>query len=187
VSGARSKPGRKPGRNPQQARQIQRIERIGTGIRPHRIAAALVALAGLLALGVAYFAQDVMLLVPCELCLWERWPYRVVIALGIIAALLPRKAARAVLGLAALTFLADVGIAFLHVGVEFHWWLSPLPECNGILTPGAPLPMMPARPCDAPVFLIPHLPVSMSAMDFLASLVLFLLLTTYLLRKPKRF
>jgi disulfide bond formation protein DsbB len=182
VSGARSKPGRKP----QQARQIQRIERIGTGVRPHRIVALLVVLAGLVALGIAYFAQDVMLLVPCELCLWERWPYRVVIALGIIAALLPRRAGQAVLGLAALAFLSDVGIAFLHVGVEFHWWLSPLPECNGIITPGAPLPLTPDHPCDAPVYLIPHLPISMSAMDFLASLVLFVLLTTYLVRKPKR-
>ena len=183
MSGSRSK----PGRNPQQARQIQRIERIGTGVRPHRIAALLVVLAGLVALGTAYFAQYVLLLVPCELCLWERWPYRIVIALGIIAALLPRKRGRVVLGLAALAFLADVGIAFFHVGVEFHWWLSPLPECNGILTPGAPLPATPGRPCDAPVYLIPHLPVSMAAMDFLAALVLFLLLTAYLLRKPKRF
>ena len=63
--------------------------------------------------------------------------------------------------------LVGAGIAFLHVGVEFHWWDSPLPECNGMLTPGAPLPMVPDRPCDAPVFLIPGLPVSMSAMDFL--------------------
>lgn len=183
MSGSRSK----PGRSPQQARQIQRIERIGTGVRPHRLAALLVVLAGLVALGTAYFAQYVLLLVPCELCLWERWPYRIVIALGIIAALLPRKPGRVVLGLAALTFLADVGIAFFHVGVEFHWWLSPLPECNGILTPGAPLPTTPARPCDAPVYLIPHLPLSMSAMDFLYALALCVLLTAYLVRKPKRF
>jgi disulfide bond formation protein DsbB len=183
VSGARGK----PGRSPQQARQVHRIERIGTGIPPHRKAGALVALAGLVALGVAYFAQDVILLVPCELCLWERWPYRVAIVLGILAVLLRRKAGRVVLGLAALAFLSDVGIAFLHVGVEFGWWASPLPECNGIITPGAPLPMMPARPCDAPVFLIPHLPISMAAMDFCAALVLFLALVTYLLRKPRKF
>ena len=183
MSGTRSK----PGRSPQQARQIQRIERIGTGIKPHRIAAGLVVLAGLVTLGIAYFAQYVLLLMPCELCLWERWPYRVVIALGIIAALLPRKPGRVVLGLAALTFLSNVGIAFLHVGVEFHWWLSPLPECNGIITPGAPLPLTPGLPCDAPVYLIPHLPVSMSAMDLLNALVLFLVLTAYLMRKPKRY
>ncbi len=183
MSGSRSK----PGRSPQQARQIQRIEKIGTGLRPHRIVALLVVLAGLVTLGIAYFAQDVLQLVPCELCLWERWPYRIVILLGIIAALLPRKAGRVVLGLAALTFLANVGIAFFHVGVEFHWWLSPLPECNGILTPGAPLPATPGRPCDAPVFLIPHLPVSMSAMDMINALVLFVLLTAYLVRKPKRY
>ncbi len=183
MSGSRGK----PGRSPQQARQMQRIERIGTGLAPHRKAGMLVALAGIFALGVAYFAQDVMLLVPCELCLWERWPYRAVIVLGILASLLPRKLGRAVLGLAALAFLADIGIAFLHVGVEFGWWASPLPECNGIIAPGAPLPMVPARPCDAPVFLIPHLPISMAAMDFCAALVLFLALVTYLVRKPRKY
>ena len=54
-------------------------------------------------------------------------------------------------------------------------------------SPPAPLPATPGRPCDAPVFLIPHLPVSMSAMDMINALVLFVLLTAYLVRKPKRY
>jgi disulfide bond formation protein DsbB len=87
----------------------------------------------------------VLLLTPCELCLWERWPYRIVIALGLLATLLPRLPSRILLGLAALTLLGDVGIAGLHVGVEFGWWNSPLPECNGMLIPGAPLPLTPAH------------------------------------------
>jgi disulfide bond formation protein DsbB len=153
----------------------------------HRMTGTLTAIAALAALGVAYFAQYVLLLSPCELCLWERWPYRIVTVLGVLAALLPRRAARVVLALAALVLLGDVGIAGLHVGVEFKWWNSPLPECNGILTPGAALPAIPATPCDSPVFLIPRLPVSMAMMDLCAALVFALVLLAYVMKKPRRF
>jgi disulfide bond formation protein DsbB len=146
-----------------------------------------VLLVALAALGVAYFAQDVLRLMPCELCLWERWPYRIVAVFGLLAAVLPPRVGRPILGLAILTLLAGAGIAFLHVGVEFGWWPSPLPECNGILTPGAPLPATPARPCDEPVFLIPHLPVSMAMMDFIAALAFAFALTAYVSRRQRRF
>jgi disulfide bond formation protein DsbB len=145
----------------------------------------LVAAGGAAALGVAYWAQDFLLLVPCPLCLLERWPYRAVIVLGVLAAL-ARPAARPLLGLAFLALLAAAGLAFLHVGVEFHWWKSPLPECNGILTPGAPLPATPARPCDEPTFLIPGLPISMAAMNFLYAAAFAFLLLAYVVRKPRR-
>ena len=153
----------------------------------HRIAGALAASAALAALGVAYFAQYVLLLAPCELCLWERWPYRIVAVLGLLAAISPRGATRVLLALAVPVLLGGTGIAGLHVGVEFGWWNSPLPECNGILTPGAALPATPATPCDAPVFLVPHLPVSMAMMDLCAALVFALALLAYVMRKPRRF
>ncbi len=151
-----------------------------------RTAGLLVALGALAALAVAYWAQDFLRLVPCPLCLLERWPYRIVIALGLLAAVI-RPAARPLLGLAALTLLAAAALAFLHVGVEFHWWKSPLPECNGILRPGAPLPMTPAKPCDEPTFLIPFLPISMAAMNFLYATAFAFLLLAYVARKPRRF
>jgi len=130
------------------------------------------ALAAAAALGTAYFAQYVLLLTPCELCLWERWPYRAAIAIGLIGAFLPPRFGKWVFGLLALVFLTGAAIAFLHIGVEQTWWPSPLPECNGALIPGAPLPLIPAIPCDRPVFIIPHVPISMATMDFLAELLL---------------
>jgi disulfide bond formation protein DsbB len=154
--------------------------------RSFRLAGVVTALAALAALGVAYYVQDFMLLFPCPLCLLERWPYRLVILLGILAAISPRTLARIVLCLAVLTLLAGAAIAFIHVGVEYHWWQSPLPECNGILTPRAPLPMTPAKPCDTPTFLIPALPVSMAAMDLLYAVIFASVLFTYLLRTPRR-
>lgn len=153
----------------------------------HRLAAAFTLAAALAALGVAYFAQFGLHLIPCPLCLLERWPYRIAALLG-FCAIFPRyPAARVLLALAALVLLADSGIAFIHVGVEQHWWNSPLPECNGVLAPGQPLPLVPAIPCDRPVYLIPHLPVSMALMDLCASLVFALALLTYVTRRRGKF
>ncbi len=153
----------------------------------HRRAGLLVALGALAALGVAYWAQDFLHLVPCPLCLWERWPYRIVIALGVLAALLRPASGRFILGIAVLALAAAAVLGLLHTGVEFHWWKSPLPECNGILTPGAPLPLVPAKPCDEPTFLIPSLPISMAAMNFIYATAFACSLLTYVSRKPRRF
>jgi len=152
----------------------------------HRLAGAATALVALAALGIVYFAQYRLLLTPCELCLWERWPYRIVVVLGVLAVLLPRRAALVALGLAALAMLGDIGIAGVHVGVEFGWWASPLPECNGELTPGAPLPMFPAIPCDRPVYLVHGLPLSMAHMALCAALAFTILLTAYVWRAARR-
>ena len=110
----------------------------------NRLAGILTAVAALAALGIAYVAQHILLLTPCELCLWERWPYRIVAVLGLLAAMVRPRTTRWFLGIAGLVMLGDVFIAGLHAGVEFGWWPSPLPECNGALTPGAALPLTPA-------------------------------------------
>ncbi len=137
------------------------------------------------ALATAYVAQYRMGLSPCELCLLERWPYRAAAALGLAVLALPRFAKQA-LALAALTLLGGAGIAGLHIGVEAGWWPSPFPSCNSVLTPGAPLPLIPAIPCDRPVFLIPHLPISMAAMDFCFALGFAAALASYLFTEQRR-
>ncbi|OYV34796.1 MAG: hypothetical protein B7Z81_09540 [Acidocella sp. 20-61-6] len=150
-----------------------------------RFAGALTTLVAVSALGVAYFVQYVLLLEPCELCLWERWPYRIVAVLGLLAAAVPRMDKR-ILTLAGLVMLGGASIAFVHVGVEQHYWKSPLPECNGILAFGAALPAIPSIPCDRPVFLIPHLPVSMAAMDLYTALIFAFALLIYCVRTSRR-
>ena len=144
-------------------------------------------LGGAAALAVAYWAQDARGLAPCPLCLIERWPYRVVLALGVLAAVAPRRLGRGLLAVAALALLAGAAVAFLHVGVERGWWPSPLPECNGVLTPGAALPAIPAIPCDRPVYLFAGLPVSMATMDFCYAAAFALVLLAYVLPTPRRF
>jgi disulfide bond formation protein DsbB len=138
------------------------------------ILTALIAAAGL-AFAHALEIWDEM--VPCALCLLERWPYRVVILLGLLAAVVPARLVRLILSVAVLVLLADAAIAAVHVGVEMKWWQSPLPECaaphftgGSIADRLASMPARPAKPCDEPSFLFPGIPVSLAAMNLLFAL-----------------
>jgi disulfide bond formation protein DsbB len=144
------------------------------------------------ALGFAWVLQNWVGLAPCALCLWERWPYRVIAVLALLAMVLPRGVARALLWLAVLAALADLALGFVHVGVEQHYWPSPLPECAAPTFSGGSIadmlksmPTQPAKPCDSPNFLIPGLPVSLAAMDLLYATALALLLS-FALRQSGR-
>ncbi len=142
-----------------------------------RLALVLAALAGAAALGIAFASEWYGGLVPCALCLVERWPYRVAIGLGLVGLVLPRWVARLVLVLIALVAFAGAAVAAVHVGVEQKWWPSPLPECAAPKFTGgtmaerlASMPLRPAKPCDDPTFLVPGLPVSMAAMNLIYAL-----------------
>ncbi len=163
---------------------------------PHtssRVAAALSAIAALVALSIALASENFLGLVPCALCLWERWPYRIAIALGVIAFVLPARFRIAILWLVVLTALAAAALAFVHVGVEQGFWPSPLPECaaphfsgGSIAERLASMPAKPAKPGDEPTFLIPGLPLSMASLNLLYALAFAGLLAIYLLRNTGR-
>lgn len=142
-----------------------------------RTLAVLAALGAAAALGVALASEIWGELPPCALCLVERWPYRIVIVLGLLAAVAPLRLVRILLVLAIVCLLADAAIAGVHVGVEQGWWPSPLPECAAPHISGgsisqrlASMPARPAKPCDDPTFLIPAIPLSMAAMNMLFAL-----------------
>jgi disulfide bond formation protein DsbB len=148
------------------------------GIPSMRSLALLSAVAAGLALGIAEVSEHWGGLVPCALCLVERWPYRVAIVLGLIGFVVPRVVARWLLVLTVVTLLVAAAFAFVHVGVELHYWPSPLPECaapslgtGSIAERLAQMPARPAKPCDAPTFLIPGLPLSMAAMNLIYAIV----------------
>jgi disulfide bond formation protein DsbB len=158
----------------------------------HTTAVLCVVAAGL-GLGIALASEQWGGLVPCALCLLERWPYRVTILLGLVSFFLPRGLARAGLALILLTMLVSVVLAGVHVGVEQGWWPSPLPECAAPrLSAGslaqrlASMPARPSKPCDAPTFLIPGLPLSMAAMNLLYSFVFVASVSFYLVRTGRR-
>jgi disulfide bond formation protein DsbB len=85
-------------------------------------ASLLLALASAAVLLAALALQYLGGLPPCPLCIWQRWPYVALIALGLIGW---RWRPRAMLGVAALVLLGGAGIAAYHVGVEQGWWALP--------------------------------------------------------------
>lgn len=77
------------------------------------------------ALATAYTAELAFGLEPCILCLYQRIPYAVAGVLGLLALLLPRDRYRVwAVACCGAAFVTGAGIAFYHVGVEQHWWMS---------------------------------------------------------------
>ena len=117
-------------------------------------------------------------LAPCELCLWQRWPYWAAAGLAALALVVPGRARALLLGLAGVAAFVSAGIAALHVGVEQGWWPSPLPGCAAPVAGSAmsidemmrALAPAPNKPCDAATYLIAGLPLSMAAMNLIYGL-----------------
>lgn len=110
------------------------------------------AAAGSAALLLGAFAfQHLGGLAPCKMCIWQRYPHVVAIALGAIAVFVPLPA---LIVLGALAALTTAGIGGYHVGVEQGWWQGPT-SCSsapvGTLDPDALFDQIMAAPlvrCD---------------------------------------
>ena len=141
-------------------------------------AALLLALPSAAAPAFARLSEDVWGFAPCALCLWQRWPYWAAAGFALAAAALP-QARRPLLALAGAAVLASGAVAAFHLGVEAGWWPSPLAGCQaatrlpsggGIEDLMRSLPAAPSKPCDAPTYLLPGLPLSMAGMNLLYAL-----------------
>ena len=141
-----------------------------------RTAAWLVALASAALLLGALAFQYLGDLAPCPLCIRQRYPHALAIALALLSLALPPMGARIALALAGLSLLAGVFIGIDHAGIEYGWWPGSA-EC----TPAAPTPgslaelnaqlAAPAPPrCDAPAWTLFGL--SLAGYNVLASLPL---------------
>ncbi|HKW54135.1 MAG TPA: disulfide bond formation protein B [Stellaceae bacterium] len=138
--------------------------------------------------GGALLFQYVGGLQPCELCLYQRWPYYAMIVLSALALAAGRLGlSAAVTGVAALAFLVGAGLAFYHVGVEQHWFAGP-GACTGTSAGSGSIEdfrkqLMAQQPvrCDEPQWTL--FGVSLAGWNLLASLalVVFCLLA---LRRP---
>lgn len=83
--------------------------------------------ASVLILGAAFAFQLIGGLRPCELCIWQRYPYAIAIGLtgigiGLARAGVERRLLILLLVLCGLVFLTGSGIGLFHVGVEQKWW-----------------------------------------------------------------
>ncbi|SEQ24431.1 Disulfide bond formation protein DsbB [Loktanella sp. DSM 29012] len=64
---------------------------------------------------------------PCQMCLWQRWPHMAAIVIGVLALTLPL---RVWAWLGALATAITSGIGVFHTGVERDWWEGPS-SCSG--------------------------------------------------------
>ena len=128
---------------------------------------------GFFSLGAAFGSQHLGGLQPCILCIYQRYPYGVVIALGVLLALFSRHRALAVTitVLAAVALFVDAGIAAFHVGVEQHWWEG-TKACESLIDPtlsvedlAKALQEAPVVACDKPAWTL--FGISMAGYNFL--------------------
>lgn len=160
------------------------------GMGPALLIAVLAAAAPLFALG----SETWWGLAPCELCLWQRWPYWVAAGLAALGTVLPGRTRAALVALAGVAALVSAAIAALHVGVEQGWWPSPLPGCAAPTVPAGTMSIdemmrslapAPNKPCDAATYLVEGLPLSMAAMNLLYGLGLGALALTFARRAAR--
>lgn len=64
-------------------------------------------------------------LVPCSLCVWQRWPHAAGVVLAVLGVTLLWRYYRVVCAVGALTMLVGAGLALYHSGVERGWWDGP--------------------------------------------------------------
>jgi disulfide bond formation protein DsbB len=88
-----------------------------TSVRPALLFATFTSLA---LLGVALYLQHGMDMLPCPLCVLQRYAFAAIALICLIAALLPAQAARIGAGFGALAALSGAGVAIYHLWVKAH-------------------------------------------------------------------
>ena len=153
-----------------------------------RLTPALILAASVATLGGAFLFQYVGGLAPCVLCIYQRYPYGVTIALSAAVLFLADGRARsALLLLCGVAFLAGAGIGVFHVGVEQHWWEGTA-ACTGGSGPAGSLEALRAQIMAAPVVRCDQVAwslfgISMAGYNVLISLAL-ALLSLWAARRP---
>ncbi len=123
------------------------------GLRAARLVALLVPLALILgALG----SQFIGGLVPCEMCMWQRWPHYAAIVVAAAAFLVCHRPTQMLFVLFAAVLVAVSGaIGIFHAGVEYHWWQG-ITACTRGSSHGNPMDVLkevlnrPLIRCDVP-------------------------------------
>lgn len=85
-------------------------------------ASLLLGLAAITILATVFASQYLGGLAPCRMCIWQRWPFAVLVVIGLIGAF---WRPRVMLALAFLTLLVSIGLAGYHVAVEQGWLALP--------------------------------------------------------------
>jgi disulfide bond formation protein DsbB len=155
-----------------------------------RLTVLVLLLVSAIVLGSAYLMQYVGGLDPCELCLYERWPYWAAIAVTLLGLALGGGATRPVVAACAMLFAAGAVLSFYHVGVEQHWFAGPA-ACTGSGAGAASVEelkrqLMSRQPvnCDEPAWQL--FGVSIAGFNLLAQLGILAFCLAALRRGPAR-
>lgn len=130
-------------------------------------------LSSIAALGIAFFCQYVLHMEPCELCLWERRPWWILLITGTIGLTTPQRYAKWIIYTGILCLLSSVILAIIHSGVEHKWWKSPSAACN-THNLATSLSLEPVKSCDTPTYLF-GLPLSMTEQGGIYALMMFII------------
>jgi disulfide bond formation protein DsbB len=103
--------------------------------RPVLMSALAIAAIAAATLAGAWFFQLVLDIIPCPLCLEQRYAYYFAVPLGLVVALAaashaPRAVLMAGLALLAVAALGNAVLGGYHAGVEWGFWAGPT-ECTG--------------------------------------------------------
>ena len=91
------------------------------------------ALISFCALAAAFISEAFLGLEPCQLCIYQRYPFALGITIGLIGLALGKRStisSKILLGIGSMNFLINSGVAFYHTGVEQHWWQSHVGGCS---------------------------------------------------------
>ena len=143
-----------------------------------RTFAGFVLIASAIVLGAALLSQYWGGLVPCELCLLQRWPWAAAITIALVALLVggSRPALPRVALVLAVVYAVGVAFAAYHVGVEQHWWAGPT-ACAAPASGAMTLEAMKQQILGTPAVLCDQVQwslfgVSLAGWNLLASLVM---------------
>jgi len=109
------------------------------------------ALVAIAALGAVFIFQYGFDLKPCVLCIYQRWPYAVAIAIGALYLILRGRVNDIIVRLLlAASFAVTGGIAAFHVGVEQKWWKGTA-ECSADTSAGMTMDQLREQLLSAPL------------------------------------
>jgi disulfide bond formation protein DsbB len=129
-------------------------------------------------------------LIPCEMCMWQRWPHYAAIAVAALSFVVRPRVVQLLFVLFAAVLIAVSGaIGVFHAGVEYHWWQG-ITACTAHSTPGDPMAMLnealkrPLIRCDVPQWTL--FGISLAGFNAILSLLGAATIFALAARRPRR-
>ena len=158
----------------------------------------LIAFMSAFALIAAILSEAFLGLEPCILCIYQRYPFALGLALGLFGLALRNKtkAAQTLFAVSGVGFLINSSIAFYQTGVELFWWTSKLEGCSVpiFLESDNPQSILenlmstPMSPCDEIQWIDPILGLTMANYNIVLcfGLFVFCFLAAYFVNSGKK-